>query len=398
MAEIGSTLFDKYEILEKIGQGGMSKVYKVRDKRLNKYWALKEIDLKEQNQHQDIFEQSIIGEMELLKRLEHPALPRIIDYFKKDGIIYIVIDYIAGETLSQRLERQGAQPEELVINWALQLCNALTYLHTRNPRIIYRDMKPGNIMINEEGSIRLIDFGIAREYKTEGREDTTYLGTKGYAAPEQFGGKGQTDPRTDIYSLGVTLYHLVTGNNPCHPPYEIMPIRQINPSLSRGLEEIIKRCVQPAPDKRFQSCEQLKTALQHYKEVDEKEGRKKVYFGITFVSALLLGIGSIVGLVFESFGKGLFGDSATGTKVFLITMLLSIGLFSLAVVLFLRWNIQEVFRNGKAVAVKEEKKHSDESRLLKSSMKSELMLSKDRSQEQFKVTREIIFIHTDEVI
>lgn len=134
------------------------------------------------------------------------------------------------------------------------------------PPIIYRDMKPANVMLKPDGNIKVIDFGIAREYKDQSLADTVSLGTKGYAAPEQFGGKGQTDARTDIYCLGVTLYHLLTGQNPCEPPYEIYPIRHWNPQLSAGLEAIIQKCTQLNPDDRYQSCAELLYALHHYEE------------------------------------------------------------------------------------------------------------------------------------
>ena len=114
-----------------------------------------------------------------------------------------------------------------MIKWAKQLCDVLGYLHSQNPPIIYRDMKPANIMLKPDGNVVLIDFGTAREYKENNIEDTTCLGTMGYAAPEQFGGMGQTDARTDIYCLGATMYHLVTGMNPCEPPYEIRPSEKL---------------------------------------------------------------------------------------------------------------------------------------------------------------------------
>ena len=126
----------------------------------------------------------------------------------------------------------------------MQICEALEYLHTRKPAIIYRDMKPSNVMLKPDGNIKIIDFGIAREYKEQSLADTVSLGTKGYAAPEQFGGKGQTAARTDVYCLGVTLYHLVTGHSPCDPPYEIYPIRHWNPQLDPGLEAVIEKCTQ----------------------------------------------------------------------------------------------------------------------------------------------------------
>lgn len=173
----------------------------------------------------------------------------------------IIMDYVQGNSLNKALEEYGAQPQEYVIEWAKQLCDVLGYLHSRQPPIIYRDMKPANIMLKPDGNVTLIDFGTAREFKEKNLADTTCLGTVGYAAPEQFGGMGQTDARTDIYCLGATLYHLVTGCNPSEPPYEMKPIREINPSLSGGLERIILKCTQRNPEDRYQSAAELMYAL-----------------------------------------------------------------------------------------------------------------------------------------
>lgn len=266
MAFVGQVIDDKYEILKLVGQGGMSKVYLAMDKRLNKQWAVKEIEKRAKDRNNEIVIQSAIAEANLIKQLDHPAIVRIVDIIDNGNVIYIIEDYIEGETLGTILENNGAQPQELVIEWAMQICEALEYLHTRKPAIIYRDMKPANVMLKPDGNIKVIDFGIAREYKDQSLADTVSLGTKGYAAPEQFGGKGQTDARTDIYCLGVTLYHLLTGQNPCEPPYEIYPIRHWNPQLSAGLEAIIQKCTQLNPDDRYQSCAELLYALHHYEE------------------------------------------------------------------------------------------------------------------------------------
>jgi len=156
-------------------------------------------------------------------------------------------------------------------------------------------MKPANVVLQPNGNIKLLDFGIAREYKDQKIEDTVSLGTKGYAAPEQFGGKGQTDVRTDIYCLGVTLYHLVTGHNPCEPPYELYPIRQWNPNLSGGLERIIQKCTQLNPEDRYQSSAELLYALERYETFDDayRQRQKKIVFLQSFLTvAAILFIGA----------------------------------------------------------------------------------------------------------
>lgn len=273
MLKIGSVIDGKYKILNQIGKGGMSVVYLAMNERANKQWAVKEVR-KDGVQDFEIVRQGLIVEMEMLKRLRHPYLPTIIDVIDTDDSFLIVMDYIEGKPLSRALAEHGALPQEYVIEWAKQLCEVLGYLHTREKPIIYRDLKPDNIMLRPDGTITLIDFGIAREYKEYATHDTRALGTQGYAAPEQFGGQGQTDARTDIYGLGTTLYHLVTGYNPSEPPYEIFPIRHWNPSLSQGLEKIIWKCIQRNPKDRYQSCAEILYALEHYQDLDNRRSLK----------------------------------------------------------------------------------------------------------------------------
>lgn len=298
MATVGQVIDDKYEILKLIGKGGMSKVYLAMDKRLNKQWAVKEVQKNARDNNNEVVVQSAIEEAQMIKELDHPAIVRIVDIIENDEVIYIIEDYIEGETLGSIVEEHGAQPQKLVIDWAMQLCEALEYLHTRKPPIIYRDMKPANVMLKPDGNVKVIDFGIAREYKEHGLADTINLGTRGYAAPEQFGDKGQTDARTDVYCLGATIYHLVSGHNPAEPPYEMKPIRYWNPQLSAGLEVIIQKCTQFNPEDRYQSCAELLYALHHYEEYGAayraKQKRKLYYFGTAAGIALA---GTLIGSV-----------------------------------------------------------------------------------------------------
>ncbi|MDE7322723.1 MAG: serine/threonine protein kinase [Lachnospiraceae bacterium] len=290
MLEIGSVIDGKYKILNQIGKGGMSVVYLAMNERANKQWAVKEVR-KDGVQDFEIVRQGLIVEMEMLKRLRHPYLPTIIDVIDTDDSFLIVMDYIEGKPLSRALAEYGALPQEYVIEWARQLCEVLGYLHTREKPIIYRDLKPENIMLRPDGSITLIDFGIAREYKEYATHDTRALGTQGYAAPEQFGGQGQTDARTDIYGLGTTLYHLVTGYNPSEPPYEIFPIRHWNPSLSQGLEQIIWKCIQRNPKDRYQSCAEILYALEHYQDLDNRRSLKLKLKLVSFLTMTVLTVG-----------------------------------------------------------------------------------------------------------
>lgn len=302
MLEIGSIVDGKYKILNKIGQGGMSVVYLAMNERANKPWAIKEVR-KDGVSNYEVVKQNLIAETDILKRLDHPHLPSIIDVIDCEDTFIIVMDYIEGKPLSEALKREGAQPQEKVIEWAKQICDVLGYLHSRKPPIIYRDMKPSNVMLKPDGNIMIIDFGTAREYKSASIADTTCLGTQGYAAPEQFGGHGQTDARTDIYCLGATLYHLLTGHNPCLPPYEMYPIRQWNPNLSSGLEEIVLKCTQKNPDDRYQSCAELMYALEHYDELDYEYKKKQNRKWKTFLTTSALALVSLVACVGFKFAE-----------------------------------------------------------------------------------------------
>jgi len=219
-------------------------------------------------------------------------LPSIIDVIDMEDSFIIVMDYIEGNSLNHRLKEYGAQPQENVIQWSIELCDVLGYLHSRTPAIIYRDMKPANVMLKPDGHITLIDFGTAKEFKEFNVKDTISFGTIGYAAPEQFGGK--TDARTDVYCLGATMYHLVTGKDPSAPPYEIRPIREINPALSNGLERIIQKCIQREPDKRYQSCAELLYDLENYQRIDiihlKKQWRRMIGFGMSALFTIGAGI------------------------------------------------------------------------------------------------------------
>ena len=296
MLQIGSVVDNKYKILNKIGQGGMSTVYLAMNERANKQWAIKEIRKDKMEQSQVAID-SLRTEPELLMKLSHPHLPSIADLIDYDDSFLVVMDYIEGNTLSRALIDYGPQPQEYVIEWAKQMCDVLGYLHSQEYPIIYRDLKPSNIMLKPDGNIVLIDFGTARRYKHGNIEDTTCLGTRGYAAPEQFGGQGQTDARTDIYCLGATMYHLVTGKNPSDPPYEMYPIRYWNDNLSQGLEKIILKCTQLDPAQRYQNCAQLLYDLEHYFELDnayiKKEKIKLASFSITAALAIICAAASI---------------------------------------------------------------------------------------------------------
>ncbi|MCR5795969.1 MAG: protein kinase [Solobacterium sp.] len=237
-----------YEVLELVGKGGMSTVFKARHIRLDTIVAVKSV---RKDQAVDL-----AAEVNILTKLNHPNLVRVIDIFEDEKLIYIVMDFVEGEDLQHVIRREKVIPEEKVIEWFRTLAELLRYLHTRKPPIIYRDMKPANVILQNDGTLKLVDFGIAREYKAQAAGDTTYIGTNGFAAPEQFG-LAQSDGRTDIYSLGMTMYYLATGKSPLEPPYGYTPARKINPAVSEKLEAILEKCIKYNPEDRYQSADEL---------------------------------------------------------------------------------------------------------------------------------------------
>ena len=297
MAQIGTVIDGKYEILKEIGRGGMSTVYLAMDIRLKKQWAVKEINKKVVASNEAIVINTLLAEANMMKRLDHSALPKIVDIFDDGVTIYVVMDYIEGESLDMVLREYGAQTEEKVIDWIIQIADALAYLHSQKPPIIYRDMKPANVMLQPEGNIKIIDFGIAREHRAQGMADTTVLGTKGYAPPEQY--SGQTDPRSDIFALGMTMHHLLTGVDPRYGvPYA--SVRQWNPELSEGIETIIDRCVQSTPEKRYQSCEDLIYDLEHREQMTSGFRRRQKRRLAVFFVAVMMSMASLVSCVIWS--------------------------------------------------------------------------------------------------
>lgn len=288
----GDVLKGKYEILALIGEGGMSRVYLARDLELvNKQWAIKEVDRRATDPMGRPIEQSLASEAELLSKLQHPAIVDIVDIEKTTNYIYVVMDHVEGEALDKVVRQKGPQSEEDVQNWMIQICDALSYLHRQDPAIIYRDMKPNNIMLHPDGYVKLIDLGVAREYKDEQKKDTIAFGTTGYAAPEQYG-KAQTDARTDIYGIGATMWHLLGGSA---PPVEFpLPnVREANPNVGEGFADvIIPKCTQLEREMRYQTCEELVSDLEVYQELTReykaKQRRKVTSFAGSVAASVLL--------------------------------------------------------------------------------------------------------------
>ncbi len=267
----GIVLQGQYRILKVLGIGGMGAVYLAEDQQLfGKQWAIKElIDSFTNPQERAAAWQQFEQEARILVSLDHPNLPKIVRYFSEQGRLYLVMEYIDGRTLEEILEQTpGFLSEAQVVDWARQICDVLDYLHSRVPPVIFRDLKPSNIMLGRDNRIRLIDFGIARLFDPRKQTDTLKMGTHGYAPPEQYAGLGRTDGRSDLYGLGATMYHLLTNQVPVDSvqrilpqPTQLVPPRGLNPSLTSGVEQVILTAMNEHPDQRYQSASQLKAAL-----------------------------------------------------------------------------------------------------------------------------------------
>ncbi len=248
-----------YYITRIIKEGGQGAVYEtVGDD--GKVYAVKEMldrftDPKERAEALERFDE----EAQLLKRLSHPRIPRIYASFKDEERQYLAMDFVRGKDMEDIIRERGALPEAEVLTWADQLCDVLNYLHNHRPEpIIFRDMKPSNIMIEPDGGLKLIDFGIAKVFQRAQRG--TQIGTPGYAPPEQY--QGLASPSSDIYALGATLHHMLTGRDPRdEPPFSFPPVYGLNPKISRRTSDAVGKALQMKPEDRYQSVAELRAAL-----------------------------------------------------------------------------------------------------------------------------------------
>lgn len=264
-------LCNKYEILKRIAEGGMGVVYLVKDLHLNKLAAVKV----SKNPGKGREREQVMKEMEMLRELSHPALPAITDFFEEEDNICLVMEYVDGITLEQYLRRFGRVETALAVKWAVELTEVLQYLHTRTPSVIYRDLKPANIMIQPDGRLKLIDFGAAFVSAYGQEKEELLMGTPGYGAPEQWQ-SGNAGKASDIYGLGAVLHEMLTGINPTHFLGKRRPVREYDKSISRELERIISICTKKRPGERYQSMKDLQRALR------ECGKKSKVKAGLLF--------------------------------------------------------------------------------------------------------------------
>lgn len=273
---LGTVIGEKYELVRQIGDSGFYKMFFAIAKPINRTCAVKICLNKNESSfsNRDI----LIHDANMIKELNHPVIPKIIDVIENAEYLAVVQEFFDGETLETIVENRGTQSVGQVVNWSKQLCGFLQYLHSLNPPYIYRDMKPANIILQPSGYIKVMDFGIMRTYKPGKMQDTVVLGTRGYAAPEQYG-TAQSDPRTDIFGLGMTMYFLLTGDDPRNPNFNGMkPIRALNPSIPKGMEYIIEKCTRIDPNQRYQSAGELLKDLENIRKLPLKRGILKNVF------------------------------------------------------------------------------------------------------------------------
>lgn len=291
----------RYEILKVIHSKGMSSVYLVTDSNLNKQWCLKEIRKSDAGKDNVEYE-ALLQEANIMKSLNHPSIPRITTIEEDGDSLFIVMDYVDGMSIKSWLSKKGKIDQDVVVEWMKQITKVMIYLHNRPNPIFYRDMKPDNVMIQNDGNIKVLDFGISLVIDHKGMVIEKALGTKGYAAPEQSKKGMVCDLRSDIYAMGKTMYYMLTGINPSQVPKEkLKPVREIDPGISRGLEIIVNKCTAENVEDRYQSCEEVLIELQDYRKYDGHRVeaiRKKILSVIMlYVTSLFLIGGSFIPLV-----------------------------------------------------------------------------------------------------
>lgn len=255
---------DRYEVLEILGKGSSGIVYKVRESGLGRILAVKEERCVTERQ-----EEAFARELQIMKECFHPSLPVVIDSFRQGDCAYLVMEYVDGVTLQEYIERKGRLSQEQSLVFAIKIGEVMSYLHSRNQPVVYGDLKPENIIVTQERQLRLLDFGTAGREEAFGG-DKGCCASPGYAAPEQKKGR-QAVLQSDIYALGVVFHYMLTGEDPCKPPYLIRPLRECDRALPACLEKIISRCLKEEVRKRYQNMTMVQTALQ---SVSKKCGRK----------------------------------------------------------------------------------------------------------------------------
>ena len=274
---------NQYEQIRKLGEGASGCVMLARDLHLNRLAAIKEME--------QIRE--IRREMELLKALKHPGLPDIYDYFEEDGHGFLVMEYVEGVTLKEYLEQHGRPELSQAIVWMKELLDIFIYLHEQHPAVVYRDLKPANLIIQADGHLKLIDLGGAFFRCHNQSEERVGIGTPGYSAPEQWNGM-QADVTCDIFSFGAVAHELLTGVNPLKPPYERRPVRQYDRRIPVSYEQIIEKCVREHPKDRYASMQEIYKALEDCWTMNGKWKWKGLHLCRCLLAAVPLFVGALL--------------------------------------------------------------------------------------------------------
>lgn len=274
---IGTVLDDRYKIIDYVAKGGMGAVYKAVDLKNSGFWAIKEmLDYFDSEVEREYAVERFTTEARILYKLNHDSIPKFVDCFVSENRYYLIMEFINGTDLKKLLDDAIAEgkkglDERDVLGWAIQACDVLDYLHKQDPPIVYRDMKPGNIMVTPQNKVYLIDFGIARLF--DPRTKGTMVGTQGYAPPEQY--KGLAEPRSDLYSLAACIHHLLSGKDPRNDiPFNFAPVRNFRTDLSEGIEAVLDRALSMDPEDRYENMSEMKSVLievlKSLKEQEEK--------------------------------------------------------------------------------------------------------------------------------
>ena len=333
------TLMEKYELCEEIGSGGSGRVWKAYDRHLERYVAVKQFEKAATEEKEKV--SAAEWEAEMMKELRHPALPAILDYLEDEKAGYLVMEYIDGVNLLKYIEENGKVKQEQAVQWAIELADVLLYLHERKRPVLYRDMKPANVIIDGSKRARLIDFGSVCFRYEEREKAQRVVGTKGYAAPEQLDASEAKlpDETCDGFGLGATLFHMLTGCNPSLPPFLIQPIRSYDRRLSGELERIITKATAITREKRYTGMRQMKRALEQYKRKDRIRNFMRKILTAVYYSGLaigtyhflscwqkaeryLMGIGQPDRIVGNGMWSGLTQKQAVETQMLLIAVML----------------------------------------------------------------------------
>lgn len=268
MLNSGDILDKKYEVIKILGKGGMGTVYLCKNTRLGNFWAIKEVI-------KDTKNIDVLTEANILKDLSHPGIRRIVDIFYASNNLYMVQDYVDGQTLKEYVNATGRIQTEKICRITSDLCDIVGYLHNQNPAIIYRDIKPSNIMITTSEKIVLIDFGISKIYKSDTLQDTVCACSNGYAAPEQYG-SGKSCTQTDIYGIGMLIYFMVKGRSP-FTGIEPLLDENYETYINENLKKIIQKCVKIDIKDRYISVKALKKEISEVLKKDKYEKTTILY-------------------------------------------------------------------------------------------------------------------------